>query len=132
MDRSLKWRTLLLIVITIASVCILLPSFLPRGTLPSGLTKTPVVKWLFNSRMSWGLDLQGGVHLVYSIDLDKAVDDRASELKRDIESRFADENIKGIVRTPATPLGAVTVVLEDGTKKDEVRRKLLGEHGSTI
>ncbi len=132
MDRSLKWRTLILIVITIASVCILLPSFLPRGTLPSGLTQTPVVKWLFNSRMSWGLDLQGGVHLVYSIDLDKAVDDRASELKRDIESRFADEGIKGIVRTPATPLGAVTIVLEDGTKKDEVRRQLVSEHGNTI
>ncbi len=126
MDRSLKWRTLILILITIGSICVLIPSFTPRGTLPSWFTK------VFSSRMSWGLDLQGGVHLVYSIDLDKAVDDRASEIKRDIESRFADENIKGLVRTPATPLGAVTVVLEDGTKKDEVRRQIVTDYGDTI
>src|SRR5687768_15473830 len=99
MDRSLKWRTIGLILITIVSVCILLPSFVPRGDMPTWFTR------VFSSRMSWGLDLQGGVHLVYSIDLDKAVDDKAGELKRDIETRFAEDNIKGSVRTPAQPLG---------------------------
>lgn len=126
MDRSLKWRTIVLVLITIVSVCILLPSFVPRGDLPPWFTK------IFSSRMSWGLDLQGGVHLVYSIDLDKAVDDRAGELKRDIEARFAEDNIKGTVRTPAMPLGAVTVTLEDGTKKAEVQRQLQSDYGDTI
>ncbi len=126
MDRSLKWRTIGLILITIVSVCILLPSFVPRGELPPWFTK------VFSSRMSWGLDLQGGVHLVYSIDLDKAVDDRAGELKRDIETRFAEDNIKGSVRTPAQPLGAVTVTVEDGTKKAEVQKQLQSDYGDTI
>jgi preprotein translocase subunit SecD len=111
MDRSLKWRTIGLILITIFAVCTLLPSFVPRGTLPTWFTT------VFSNRMSWGLDLQGGVHLVYSIDLDKAVDDRAGELKRDLETRFAEDGVKGSVRTPAEPLGAVTVNLTEAAKR---------------
>jgi preprotein translocase subunit SecD len=132
MDRSLKWRTVAFILIVIVSVCILLPSFVPRGTLPSVLTTTRPLSWLFTNRMSWGLDLQGGVHIVYSIDLDKAVDDRASDLKRDIEARFADEGTKGTVRTPAQPLGAVTVTLADGTTTDKVRQQLDSDYGDSI
>jgi preprotein translocase subunit SecD len=126
MDRSLKWRTVALIVITLLCVGTVIPSFVSRDSLPHWFNK------IFSSKMSMGLDLQGGLHLVYSIDLDKAVDDRASELKRDIESRFADDKIKGIVRTPAAPLGAVTVVLEDGTKKAEVLNTLEKDYGDTI
>src|SRR5512132_743482 len=98
MDRSLKWRTAALVIVTLLCVGIVLPSFISRSEFPSWYNK------IFSSRMSMGLDLQGGLHLVYSIDLDKAVDDRASELKRDIESRFADDKIKGSVRTPQQPL----------------------------
>ncbi len=126
MERSLKWRTAALVIITIACVCVVLPSFIPRDRFPNWFNK------IFTAKMSMGLDLQGGLHLVYSIDLDKAVDDRASELKRDIESRFADENIKGTVRTPSQPLGAVTVTLEDGTKKAEVQRQIASDYGDTI
>ncbi len=111
MDRSLKLRTALLFVITLFCIATLIPSFAPKGSLPPWFTK------VFSSRMSLGLDLQGGLHLVYSIDLDKAIDDRASELKRDIEARLVDEGVKGAVKTPATPLGAVTVLVDDPGKR---------------
>lgn len=111
MDRSLKWRTALLFVATVLCIAILIPSFTPRGELPTWFTR------VFSSRMSYGLDLQGGLHLVYSIDLDKAIDDRASELKRDIESRMIDEGVKGAVKTPSMPLGAVTVLVDDAAKR---------------
>ncbi len=126
MDRSLKWRTLILTVAVLISVAILLPTFVPKGQLPPWFTR------VFSSRMSMGLDLQGGLHLVYSIDLDKAVDDRASELKRDIESQMADKSIKGAVKTPAMPLGAVTVLVDDATKKAEVRASIESDHKDTI
>ncbi|HEX5063584.1 MAG TPA: protein translocase subunit SecD [Kofleriaceae bacterium] len=126
MDRSLKWRTAALVIVSLLCVCVVLPSFIPRENFPRWFNK------IFTSKMSMGLDLQGGLHLVYSIDLDKAVEDRASELKRDVESRFADDNIKGIVKTPSTPVGAVTVVLEDGTKKAEVKATIEKDYGDTI
>src|SRR5215207_7359575 len=99
MDRSLKWRTAALVIVTLLCVGIVLPSFIPRANFPSWYNK------IFSSKMSMGLDLQGGLHLVYSIDLDKAVDDRASELKRDIESRLTEDKINGSVTTPRSPLG---------------------------
>ncbi|HEY5920500.1 MAG TPA: hypothetical protein VIV11_02465, partial [Kofleriaceae bacterium] len=126
MDRSLKWRTVALVVTTLLCVAILLPSFVPPDRFPTWFNR------IFSNRMSMGLDLQGGLHLVYSIDLDKAVDDRASELKRDLEARFAEESTKGSVRTPASPLGAVTIVLEDGTKKAEVQKQVTSDYGETI
>lgn len=125
MDRSLKWRTLTLIVVMALSVCVLLPTFF-RGQLPHWFTQ------VFQNRMSMGLDLQGGLHLVYSIDLDKAVDDRASELKRDIEAQLAEKTIKGAVKTPATPLGAVSVLIDDASKKADVRAAITADLGDTI
>ena len=58
MDRSLKVRTLILTVAVLISVAILLPTFVPKGQLPPWFTR------VFSSRMSMGLDLQGGLHLV--------------------------------------------------------------------
>ena len=81
MDRSLKWRTLLLIGSIFLAIGVLAPSFVPEK-LPS---------WFFwEKKINLGLDLQGGLHIVYSIDLDRAVDDKASEIKRDLEARFSD------------------------------------------
>jgi preprotein translocase subunit SecD len=126
MDRSLKWRTLILIGITLFSLATLAPSFVERGTLPTWFTS------FFNKRMTMGLDLQGGLHIVYSIDLDKAVDDRASDLKRDLEARFAEDKVKAVVRTPATPLGAVTVTLDDAAKRPQVLAQIQSDYGEDI
>jgi preprotein translocase subunit SecD len=78
---SLKSRTILLIAAILACVGVLLPNLVARDQLPWPLHRF--------KPLSLGLDLQGGSHIVYSIDLDRAVDDRASEIRRHLESRFA-------------------------------------------
>lgn len=126
MDRSLKWRSVLLAAIIAASVCVLLPSFVSKGTLPTWFTK------VFHKKVNLGLDLQGGLHLVYSIDLDKAVDDKASEIRRDLESKFADEKSKVEVKTPSSPLGAVTVIPSDASKTAELTAMLKNDFKGVI
>ena len=85
MDRSLKWRTVLLLVGVLLCVGLLAPTWPGSDVLPS---------WFpFKKKIGLGLDLQGGVHIVYSIALDRAVDDKASDIKRDLEARFADDHI---------------------------------------
>ena len=112
MDRSLKIRTLILFGIIILCGAILAPTFSNTDDLPS---------WFpFKKKINLGLDLQGGLHIVYSIDLDKAVDDRASEIKRNLESRFADDKVTAVVKTPLSPLGAVTVTPADANKKADI------------
>jgi preprotein translocase subunit SecD len=125
MDRSLKWRTGALVAILLYCIAILTPSFsftkgfvtAARETLPNFL-----YKGLFGKKINLGLDLQGGLQIVYSIDLDKAIDDRASEIKRDLESRLADEKAdKTAVKTPAEPLGSVIVLAESPAIHDKVK-----------
>ncbi|MFN0253613.1 MAG: protein translocase subunit SecD [Kofleriaceae bacterium] len=122
MDRSLKWRTLWFVLSIVLCVGVLAPSFARDGQLPS---------WFpFSKKINLGLDLQGGLHIVYSIDLDRAVEDRAHEIKRDLDARFADEKIKATVNTPVVPIGAVEIVLEDVTKKAQVQAAVTADYGS--
>lgn len=124
MDRSLKWRTLALIASCLLCVGILMPSFVDKDKLPS---------WFpFAKKINLGLDLQGGLHIVYSIDLDKAVDDKASEIKRDLESRFADEKTPAVVKTPSSPIGAVVVTMTDATKRDAAKAAIDADYSKDI
>src|SRR5690606_28602886 len=120
MDRSLKWRTIILIASTLLAVLMLVPTMVPSGQLPIWYAN------LFNQKIQLGLDLQGGLHIVYSIDLDKAVDDKASDIKRELEARMSESKIAGRVTTPLRPVGAVNVILDDPKNLDQVRGDLLG------
>jgi preprotein translocase subunit SecD len=122
MDRSLKWRSFLLVAIIAASVCVLIPTFVGKASLPSWFTK------VFRKKVNLGLDLQGGLHIVYSIDLDKTIDDKASDIRRDLESKFNDEKSKVVVKTPAMPLGAFTVIPADATKKAELTATITSDY----
>ena len=122
MDRSLKWRTLGLLLSIGLCLGVLAPSFLRDGQLPS---------WFpFSKKINLGLDLQGGLHIVYSIDLDRAVEDRAHEIKRDLDARFADEKIKATVNTPTIPIGSVEIVLEDLSKRAQIESAIQSDYGS--
>jgi preprotein translocase subunit SecD len=125
MDRSLKWRTVALVAILLYCVAILTPSFsATKGFVAAARDALPnfLYKGLFGKKINLGLDLQGGLQIVYSIDLDKAIDDRAAEIKRDLDSRLADERAeKTVVKTPAHPLGAVVVMAESPAIHDKVK-----------
>ena len=120
MDRSLKWRTTFLVAVTALSLLMLLPTMVSSEGLPLWFSN------LFNRRIQLGLDLQGGLHIIYSIDLDKAVDDKASDIKRELEAKLDEKKIKGEVTTPVRPVGAVNLLLTDAKQRDRVREDLMG------
>ena len=132
MDRSLKWRTLALVAILLFCVATLAPSFVSRDKLP---TVWPLNK-LFGNQISLGLDLQGGKHIVYNIALERAVEDKASEIKRDLDARMIDDKLKGSVALPnataGIPTGAVTVRLDDPTKMAELKGKISSDYAKVI
>jgi len=123
MNRSLRYRTLGLFAILAFCVLYLLPTF-AGDALPSW--------YYFDKKINLGLDLKGGAHFVYSIDLDKAVDDKAAEVKRDLEAKLGDKKIAATVSTPSSAPGAITVRLTDATKKGEVEALLKADYGSMI
>ena len=123
MDRSLRVRTFILVGILVFCAAYLLPTFAKDDSLPS---------WWFKQKIKLGLDLQGGVRAVYRIDLDKAVDDRAAEVKRDLEAKLAEKQIAAKVTTPGGVRGAVTVVVADPAKRAEVDTLVFSERGDEL
>ena len=107
MDRSLRWRSIILLGIVALCVLSLLPSLVGKKALPKWYTRT------FAKEIQLGLDLQGGLHIVYSIDLDKAVDDKGGDIKRDLETKFAEDETlkqKPVVRDGQIVIGDVMLV----------------------
>jgi len=130
MDRTLKWRFLALLGIVVFCAATLAPSFVSKDALPGWFSS------LFSKRINLGLDLQGGKHIVYNIALDRAVEDRASEIKRDLEARFLDDKIQATVKTPQAtptmPLGSVAVYLTDASKQADIEKQIKSDYGDTV
>ncbi|MBA2541531.1 MAG: protein translocase subunit SecD [Deltaproteobacteria bacterium] len=127
MDRSLKWRTFALLGVVALCLGILAPNVVddPKQDLPS---------WFpFKNKINLGLDLKGGLHIVYSIDLNTAIVDRASEIERDLKARFNEEpKVNATVTAPLSPIGAVTVVPPDAAKKLEIEAFIKSDYGETV
>src|SRR5688572_25493170 len=120
MDRALRWKTIILATLALLSGMYLLPS--TNAELPSWYSQ------VFSNKVQLGLDLQGGWHIVYGIDLDKTVDDKAGEIRRDMEQKLVESQINAKVETPRSPLGAVYLTVNDAADKGRIDDKFLEEY----
>jgi preprotein translocase subunit SecD len=67
MNRRNLWKPILMLLLTLFAGMYVLPTFLGEGKAPS---------WFpFQKRLSFGLDLQGGLELRYTVDYKKAISD---------------------------------------------------------
>jgi len=89
MERSWWWKALLYGLVTVLAALYLVPtvSYLwpekfPEAKLPSFLREN------FKKRIQLGLDLQGGLHLVYEVNVDKAVTDKVDRIAGALEDRL--------------------------------------------
>lgn len=74
-----KWKTALVILVSLAGVIFTLPNFLDRKTLDS------LPDWLPKSQVNLGLDLRGGSHLLLEVDskalIKELLENKADELR---------------------------------------------------
>ncbi len=94
--KKLRGRFLLLLVVTVVSCILALPSFPGLyQALPDGLRSI-----LSHRGLSLGLDLQGGIHLVYEVEEDRAVEIAVDRFKKSMEDFFAEKTIEvdGVTR----------------------------------
>ncbi|MBU0674996.1 MAG: protein translocase subunit SecD [Proteobacteria bacterium] len=103
MNKSLKWKTILLLFLIVFSGFTILPSF--TKSLPQWWTK-----YLAPEGLRLGLDLQGGMHLVLKVDLEKAIENTLDLAAQDLKEELAGKSIS-LVRTPSTDPNRVLFTL---------------------
>jgi preprotein translocase subunit SecD len=87
-------RVALFVALTVVAVVLLAPTF--AKAVPSW--------WPWQRPIRLGLDLQGGTHLLYGVDIDKAIDNTVERLTQDMERELRDAQIgtSAIERTGRT------------------------------
>ncbi len=89
MNTSLKVKLGLLITLILFALMVLVPSFYPGA--PSWWKK-----YLAPGGLKLGLDLQGGMHLVLRVDLDKAIENSLDLAASDLKEGLAEKNIHAV------------------------------------
>src|SRR5882757_4086399 len=79
MERSWWWKAVLYGGLTVVACLYLVPTVVPEQRQPA------FIKNHLHKRIQQGLDLQGGLHLVYTVDIEKAVSGKVDHLANEIE-----------------------------------------------
>lgn len=82
MNRGLLLKGATIVAATLIALIYLSPTLIPEDSQPGWMKK------VLTKKIQPGLDLQGGLHLVYSVNVEKAVSDKADKLASEIEDRI--------------------------------------------
>jgi len=119
MNKSLKWKSILLLLMIVFSAVTILPSV-------SDNVPTWWKKYMAPGGLRLGLDLQGGMHLVLKVDLEKAIENSLDLAAQDLKAELATQGIS-VVRTPSADLKQVIYTLPNTGALEEVRKVVEGD-----
>lgn len=119
MNKTLKWKILLLIsliafsgVTLLPSVCKNVPDWWRNYLAPEGLRL--------------GLDLQGGMHLILKVDLDKAIENSLDFSAQDLKDALSDKKISVVRSASGDPHKAI-FTLPNTSALDTVKEVIKGD-----
>ena len=113
MERSWWWKAALYGVVTVLAVVYLIPTVVPEEKQPD------FIKRHVQKRIQLGLDLQGGLHLVYEVNVDKAVASKVDRMASDLEDRLRKD--KSVVDLALTREGRDDIVIAFKPPADQVK-----------
>ena len=109
---SVRYRGLLFAALVVAALVVLLPTFV-----------SPVPSWWpWHQPVRLGLDLQGGTHLLYQVQIDQAVDNQLDRIVQDVQSELRTAQIGAF--TVERQAKTIQVRLANHDKKGDARRVL--------
>jgi preprotein translocase subunit SecD len=126
MERSWWWKAALYGVLTVLAGLYLIPTLVPEEKQPE------LIKKYFSKKIQLGLDLQGGLHLVYEVNIDKAVASKVDRLASDIEDRLRKD--KGVADLTVTREGRddITFTFKNAADQSKLDDTILKEHRNAL
>lgn len=133
MDRTWWTRFLLVVAVAVGSLWFLTPTYYSMFVLEradrndvSKLEKAlPVWSAPAKYRLSLGLDLQGGIHLVLRVDTKTALGKRAQRLGQQMISYIDGKKLGKLTETTNTETYEVTLTAEDPATMDAIEKELV-------
>lgn len=122
MSEGLKGRTILVLLFGLFCVIYLLPNFV----------KLPEGWWLHKKPIKYGLDIQGGAHLVYGVDVKGVLTERTERTTRTIQAELKEQGVEATVT--ASGEGSTKDTINIDLKSEGDRKKVsdhLNSHYST-
>jgi preprotein translocase subunit SecD len=114
--KSLGIRALLVVLILVAGIVLLVPSFTSK--LPPGWTKV-----LPKDKIHLGLDLQGGIHLVLEVEAAKAVENTAQRFAEEITDTLRSQKI-GFTKVAKVNKWDVEIMLASPDQQNDLRQTM--------
>jgi SecD/SecF fusion protein len=112
MNTSLKLKLGLVLFLIFSSIITIVPSF---------YSETPSwwKKYMAPGGLHLGLDLQGGMHLVLKVDLEKAAQNSLEFSANDLKERLSEQSIS-IVQTKSEQAGTLTFTLPNTSAVEKI------------
>jgi len=73
-----RWKIIVVLLVSLTGIFFAMPNLLPKSTLDS------IPEWIPHNQISLGLDLQGGAHLLYTIDENELITDWRKTIRGDV------------------------------------------------
>jgi preprotein translocase subunit SecD len=129
MERGWWWKAALYGVVTVLAVLYLVPTLVPEEKQPR------IIRNHFQKKIQLGLDLQGGLHLVYAVNVTKAVSDKVDRLSAEIEDRLRRDkavNEVGVNREDKDGHFDIILTFKNPADQAKVDDQLLREYRKSL
>lgn len=120
MERTWYWRFTFVVAVVLLAAYYVAPSAIyftsePEVRRSKAKLADAIPKWLPDERMNFGIDLQGGLHLVMGVDTEKAVQDRADRVGDELTGEMKDKQkpLKSVRRPGDEPVLEIVMASSD-------------------
>jgi preprotein translocase subunit SecD len=114
MERSWWWKAALYSAAIVLAVLYLVPTVVPEERRPAFFQK------YFKKRIQLGLDLKGGLHLVYEVNIEKAVASKVDRLANEVDDALRKKGAEfSVVRTGRDDISINFKVPGEAVKLDD-------------
>src|SRR5262245_55070014 len=123
-DRSLLYRSITYVLLTVVAFVLMVPTLAAW----TGREEPAWMRKHLQKKIMLGLDLQGGLHLVYEVQVDKAVSDKADRLATDLEEKLhKDKKVKD-VRVERFGIGELRAQFKNPEDVKKIDREFLKDY----
>ncbi len=122
MTENIKVRTLLVLAFVVFSTLYLLPNF---AKLPEGW-------WFPKKPLNYGLDIQGGAHLVYGVDVKGVLQERTERTARAIMQELKDEGVEPEYVKPNEAKDQIVMRFKDEASTERAKKLIDDRYASTL